>query len=294
MKIVLIGTVKLSEILLRKLASLKADVAHVFTKKTSNFNSDFFDLGITCKKFGIPYSYARSINTQKNINLVRGIGPDVIFCFGWSELLKSELLRIPMIGTIGYHPALLPQNRGRHPLIWALALGLSETGSTFFFMKEGIDDGDILSQRKVRISYQDNASSLYDKMAKTATQQIDDFLPLLASGKIVKIKQDRFKATYWRKRAVNDGLIDWRMPSFSVYNLIRALTRPYPGAHFTYRDREIKVWSAKEVKTCAHANIEPGKVIQARSKNEFLIKTGKGCISIKTNANLPIKEGDYL
>jgi methionyl-tRNA formyltransferase len=294
MKIVFVGTVKFSEILLKKMVSIKAKVAHVITKRASKFNSDFVDLGPVCRKFNISYSYAGSINLKKNIKLIRDIAPDVVFCFGWSELLESELLAIPKIGVVGYHPALLPQNRGRHPLIWALALGLRETGSTFFFMNKCADSGAIISQRKVKISYRDDASSLYTKMALSAAKQLEDFLPLLASQKIIKTKQDWSRATYWRKRTVNDGLIEWRMSSFSIYNLVRALARPYPGAHFMYKGREVKVWLAREVKSSGYANIEPGKVMQAYSKRRFLIKTGDNCILIKVDADLLINKGDYL
>ncbi len=294
MKIVFIGTVRFSEIMLRKLVGLKAEVAHVFTKQASTLNSDFTDLRTFCREAGIPYSYVRSINLKQNIDLIKNIAPDAVFCFGWSELLKPELLRIPKMGVIGYHPALLPQNRGRHPLIWALVLGLRETGSTFFFMKKGADNGDILSQRKVRISYQDDAASLYIKIASSAAQQLTEFLPLLKGNKIIKIKQNNVKATYWRKRTINDGVIDWRMSSFSIYNLVRALTHPYPGAHFIYKGEEVKVWNAKEVKLFGCANIEPGKVLRAYSKKRFLIKAGDNCILIKVDVDLPINKGDYL
>ena len=78
--------------------------------------------------------------------------PDIIFCFGWSSLIKSEVLNLTKLGVVGYHPAMLPNNRGRHPLIWAKILGLTQTGSTYFFMDEGADTGDILDQSSFEIS----------------------------------------------------------------------------------------------------------------------------------------------
>ena len=78
---------------------------------------------------------------------------------------------------MGYHPASLPENRGRHPIIWALALGLKKSASTFFFMEEGADDGDILSQKEFEILYEDDAKSLYEKVTDMALNQIEDFLP---------------------------------------------------------------------------------------------------------------------
>ena len=103
------------------------------------------------------------------------LAPDVIFCFGWSRLIKKTLLNIAPLGVIGFHPALLPANRGRHPLIWSLILGLKESGSTFFFMDEGADSGDILSQLNVSISEMDDAGTLYVNVQSSAVDDIDTF-----------------------------------------------------------------------------------------------------------------------
>lgn len=294
MKIIFIGTVKFSDIILKHLVYLKATPMHVFTKKTSHYNTDFVDLGKTCKKFNIMHSYVTSINSKENIQLIRGIKPDVIFCFGWSELLSQELLNIPRFGVVGYHPTLLPQNRGRHPLIWALALGLRDTGSTFFLMDARADSGDILSQRKVRISYRDDAKSLYSKISCIASRQLKELLPRIINRDIRGVKQDRSIATYWRKRTVCDGLIDWRMSSRAIYNLVRALARPYPGAHFEHKGVKINVWQAQEIKRASCFGIEPGKVLETYSKKKFLIKTGDNCILVRTSNSLFIHKGDYL
>ena len=160
MKILFIGTVEFSYKALKKLIELNAEIVGVCTKKKSDFNSDFVDLTSLCKNAIIPFKYIDDINSNENIDWIRSLSPDIIFCFGWSNLIKKDLLSLPKMGVVGYHPALLPKNRGRHPLIWALALGLNVSGSTFFFMTEGADDGDILSQEKVKILYEDDAKSL--------------------------------------------------------------------------------------------------------------------------------------
>jgi len=295
MKIIFIGMVRLSEVLLKKLIDLNAPISVVLTKRKSAFNSDFVDLSPICEKAGIKCMYIDSINAKHTISLIKEISPDMIFCFGWSELIKKELLGIPTLGVIGYHPALLPKNRGRHPLVWALALGLSETGSTFFFMDSGADSGDILSQKKIKIEYRDNARSLYEKVALVARRQVEDFYPLLLTGRFPRIRQNNMQATSWRKRTVCDGLIDWRMSSLAIYNLVRALAHPYVGAGFLYRDEEIKVWEAKEVKTDKYNNLEPGKVVKRYSRGKLLVKAGDNCIML---SGLKIKgrihEGEYL
>lgn len=293
MKIVFIGTVDLSLSALEKLIELKAEIVGVITKNKSKINSDFADLTPICRKAGLDVRYADNINSEEEIQWIKKRNPDVIFCLGWSALLKKRLLQIPKLGVIGYHPAELPRNRGRHPIIWALVLGLEKTGSTLFFMDEGADSGDILHQETVPITYTDDAQSLYDKLVQTALRQLDYIYPKLLTGVVARNKQDDTKANYWRKRSKADGLIDFRMTSSAIYNLVRALSKPYPGAHIVFKDREIKIWKASELAN-TDKNIEFGKVI-AVSGRHIHVKCGENAIVILEHEfdRLPF-EGEYI
>jgi bifunctional polymyxin resistance protein arnA len=293
MKIMFIGTVEFSYKALKKLIELNAEIVGVCTKKKSDFNSDFKDLTPLCKKVDIPFKYVDDINSNENIDWIRSLSPDIIFCFGWSNLIKKDLLALPKMGIVGYHPALLPKNRGRHPLIWALVLGLSDSGSTFFFMTEGADDGDILSQEKVKILYEDNAKSLYDKVSNIALRQIEDFLPKLQNNSFKTIKQNNDLANVWRKRGKVDGKIDFRMTSRAIYNLVRALTKPYVGAHVEYNEQDISIWNVEEVEFDQN-NIEFGKVLENDGKS-IVVKTYDKAIKIIDHGfkELP-KVGEYL
>lgn len=293
MKIIFIGTVEFSYKALKKLIELNAEIVGVCTKKKSDFNSDFEDLTPLCKKADIPFKYVNDINSNENIDWIRSLSPDIIFCFGWSNLIKKDLLNLPKMGVVGYHPALLPKNRGRHPLIWALALGLNDSGSTFFFMTEGADDGDILSQEKVKILYEDNAKSLYDKVSNIALRQIEDFLPKLQNNSFKTIKQNNDLANVWRKRGKVDGKIDFRMTSRAIYNLVRALTKPYIGAHVEYNGQDISIWKVEEVEFDQN-NIEFGKVLENDGKS-IVVKTYDKAIKIIDHGfkELP-KVGEYL
>ena len=172
MRIVFIGTVSFSERALKKLILMDADVVGVCTKKQSKENADFSDLVPVCKKNEIPYQFVVDINSNDNIEWVKSLNPDIIFCFGWSSIIKKELLQLPPMGVIGYHPAKLPENRGRHPIIWAIALGLQKSASTFFFMQEGVDDGEILSQIDFEILDDEDAKVIYEKIVEIALGQI--------------------------------------------------------------------------------------------------------------------------
>lgn len=293
MRIVFIGTVQFSLEALQKLVAINVDVVGVCTKETSVFNSDFADLIPLCKKNVIPYLYVNDINSKESIEWISSLHPDIIFCFGWSSLIKKELLNLSPIGIIGFHPAFLPQNRGRHPIIWALALGLHKTASTFFFMDEGADSGDILSQEEICIDYEDDAKILYNKIVQTALLQIEYFVPLLQKNIYVKVPQNDVLANVWRKRGRRDGQIDFRMTSNAIYNLVRALAKPYIGAHIEYKGHDIVVWKAQEV-SCTVDNIESGKVLEVLN-GVILVKTYDGAIKILEHEfqELPTT-GEYL
>ena len=293
MKIVFIGTVEFSKIALQKLIEINSHIVGVCTKEKSTFNSDFANLVPLCKENKIPYKYIDDINSKENINWIKNLKPDVIFCFGWSSLIKSELLKLANLGVIGYHPTKLPQNRGRHPLIWALALGLQQSASTFFFMDEGADSGDILSQKCFDILESDNAQTLYSKITNIALIQIEEFVAQLENNTYVRIKQNQEFANTWRKRGKSDGKIDFRMSSKAIYNLVRALTKPYVGAHIEYQGSDISIWKVKIIENLEQ-NIESGKVLES-FENTIIIKTYDGAIEIiEHEFEMLPKVGEYV
>lgn len=294
LKIAFIGCVKLSyDAFNHLLPNEVVELVGVVTKKKSPLNSDFCSLEPLAKKANISCFLADGKKLSEVANFLKALKPDVIYCFGWSHIIKKEILDIPALGVVGYHPAALPKNRGRHPIIWALALGLSETASTFFFMDEGIDSGDIISQKTVAISKSSNSSTLYEKLTSVALKQIDVFTDQLSSGKFVRLPQDNSQSNYWRKRSKKDGEIDWRMSAQSIYNLIRALTRPYVGAHCLYEGKEIKIWAAALRKE-KFPNIEPGKVIKVVD-SRVLVKCGDGVLELLEHEfELILDKGTYL
>lgn len=278
MKIVFIGAVAFSACALRELIAMGADVVGVCTLSNSSFNSDHEDLSPIAQASGIPVCYASDLGSTENLNWIRSKSPDVIFCFGWSRLIREPLLSLPPLGVIGFHPAALPANRGRHPIIWALVLGLEKTASTFFKMDTGADTGDIVSQAILDIYPSDNAYTLYQKISNVALTQLRDFVPRLSDGSLQPQPQNHKLANSWRKRSVSDGLIDWRMAASSIHNLVRALTRPYVGAHFVYENHCIKVWRS-EIESNIACNIEPGKVLSV-GDDFLLIKAGIDAIRL--------------
>ena len=293
MKILFIGTVEFSKIALKKLIELNAQIVGVCTKEKSEFNSDFADLIPLCEKNKIPYKFTDNVNSKDNCDWIKSFNPDIIFCFGWSNLLKKNILTLAPMGVLGFHPSELPKNRGRHPLIWALVLGLKKSASTFFFMNEGIDSGEILSQKKFDILENDDAQTLYDKFANIALLQIEEFLPQLEKKTYQTIKQNDKASNTWRKRVKIDGQINFRMSSQAIYNLVRALSKPYVGANINYKEKEIIVWKV-EIIDYKQDNIESGKVLDV-NKDKILVKTYDGAIEITHHEFKKLPNiGEYL
>lgn len=197
-------------------------------------------------------------------------------------------------GVIGFHPAALPNNRGRHPLIWALALGLEETASTFFMINVGADEGDIVSQRMIPIAYEDNARTLYDKVMDVAVEQEISLVEDFENDSVTRKKQNLKEGNSWRKRGKVDGQIDWRMSSRAIYNLVRSLTRPYVGAHFVYKEDDYKVWKVEEIQISNIRNIEPGKVIAVNEDGTIDVKVYDGVIRLVDFDSIKVSVGDYI
>lgn len=279
--------------MLKQLLNLPVGIVGVCTKIPRQMTSDELDLGPIAIKNAICFKHVDDINDSENLKWIAGLKPDLICCFGWSQLLSAGLLRIPPLGVLGFHPAALPANRGRHPIIWALALGLTDTASTFFFMDNGADSGDIVSQKSVSIGEEDGAGTLYDKITSTAVSQIQELIPNLIDGNLLRETQDPTKANYWRKRTIEDGRIDWRMSNTWIHNLVRALTHPYLCAHFEHKGRQVKVFRSELIAN-HQSNLEPGTVFEIGPQS-LIIKTGAGAIKLFDIGPLVgISVGDYL
>ena len=284
MRILFVGAVDFSRHCLNDVLQAGGNVVAAVTLAADrgHVHSDLADVGELARARDIPVHEVRKISTPENVALIRSLRPDIIFVFGWSQLISQGILDIPRLGCVGTHPALLPLNRGRHPLIWALVEGLPQSGLTFFYLDEGADSGDILWQRPFSIGVDDDAADLYKKIKDLASQAIGEFLPQLENGTAPRVAQDHSRATYWRKRTEADGEIDWQAPTLKTHNLIRALARPYVGAHSFQGSQRVLIWRAA-LPQAASANIEfdcePGTVITS-TREEVTIRTGDGYLRV--------------
>jgi methionyl-tRNA formyltransferase len=290
-----VGSVEFSGYCLKALLEMGINIVGIICpeKEAAKINNDYFDLGIVAREFGKEVKYIKKIKDE--IGFIKEKKPDIIFVLGFSQIIPKAILDIPAIGCIGSHPALLPQNRGRHPIIWAIANGLTKSGITLFWMDEGVDSGDIWRQKEFEIAISDNATSIYEKVKKLSVQMLKESIPDLKQGTINRTKQDDSKANYWRKRTVKDGEIDWRMSGKRIYDLVRSLAKPYVGAHCVYKGRETKIWNVMMInESDDFNNFEPGKVISVDG-DSIMVRTGDGVVMLTDHAfcELPAK-GEYL
>jgi methionyl-tRNA formyltransferase len=211
------------------------------------------------EKNGIPVFCPETVNTPEWIEKIRGMAPDVLFSFYYRKLLNAEILRIPAAGAYNVHGSLLPAYRGRCPVNWVLLKGEKKTGVTLHHMIEKADAGDIVGQREITIRPEDTAVTLYGKLCAGAGELLDELLPLIKSGTAPRVPQDPERASYFEGRRPEDGKIDWSWPVDRIYNLVRAVTEPYPGAFSGLRGRKILIWQASPERS-ADPGRTPGAV----------------------------------
>ncbi|AGC78662.1 methionyl-tRNA formyltransferase [Nonlabens dokdonensis DSW-6] len=191
----------------------------------------------------IPLIKINHINDQSAIDAIKEHNIDWLFIIGWSQIASKEVINATKIGAIGAHPTLLPEGRGRAAIPWAILKGLDKTGVTFFKMDEGVDTGLILGQEEVPIASTENATTLYSKVNKAHEILIKKLYPQLLAGTVTAHEQNEANASYWEGRKPADGLITQDMTMLYVDRLVRATSRPYPGAFIQNDKIKVIFWS---------------------------------------------------
>ncbi len=255
------------------------DVAAVFTHKDDPREKIWFrSVAELAASKGIPVFAPEDINHPIWAKRIRAMKPDILFSFYYRNMVRKPILDIPPAGALNLHGSLLPKYRGRCPINWVLVHGEKETGVTLHHMTPKPDDGDIVAQRKIAISDDDTAKTLFDRCTATAAAMLDDILPALKQNTAPRTPQDHSQASYFGGRRPADGEIDWARPASEIRNLVRAVAAPYPGA-FSYRgDRKCIFWSVAETKSAADKEATPGTVV---STDPLIIACGKGALEIK-------------
>lgn len=227
-----------------------------FAKKSAG-SREYVDI---CKKNNIPIFLVDTIKGDKAYEIILDQKPDLLVVLGWSEILPERLLNIPTIGTVGTHAALLPHNRGSAPINWALIHGEEKTGNTMMWLSKDVDAGAIIDQIEFPITAFDTCKTLYNKVAETNAVMLTKLIDSLNQGiKPVLPIENQTDEPILPRRRPKDGLINWNQGAKEIYNFIRALTKPYPGAFTFMNGKKYLIWEASVLPLMSEAT--PGKIL---------------------------------
>lgn len=267
--------------ILNKLVEANAEICGILCLVEDPHEEQFHPrVTAIAKSKNIPIYYSSEVKSSEYPALLQKIKPDIAFAIGWRYLITEEAYRIPPKGTLIIHDSLLPAYRGFAPMNWAIINGEKKTGVTLFHIAEGVDCGPIVDQLSTDIRIEDTAKTVDERIIKLYEEIIVKNLPALQAGKVKAIPQDESKATYTCKRTPEDGEINWQLSALQIYNLIRALTHPFPGAYTTLRGKRILIWGAHlpENQDIYVGNV-PGR-ITGKKKGLIEVLTGKGVIHL--------------
>jgi methionyl-tRNA formyltransferase len=215
-------------------------------------------------------------NDPAFVAVMAALAPDFMFSCYYRHMLKQPLLDLPRQGALNLHGSLLPRYRGRCPVNWVLVHGEPETGVTLHYMEARADRGDIVAQRAVPITSEDTAVTLFARMTAAAGGLFRETYPLLRNGQAPRQPQDHAGASYFGGRTPADGRIDWRQDAVSIYNLVRAVTHPYPGAFTTLNGRKLFIWRGRAMATPAASQEKPGQITARLPGEGLVVATGRG------------------
>lgn len=275
-RIILAAYSEVGVVCLEELLAQGAHVVGVFTHADDQFEEIWFrSVARVATDAGIPVYTPEDINATAEIERIRALRPDFLFSFYYRKMITPEILSIPPMGAYNMHGSLLPRYRGRACVNWAVLKGESQTGVTLHVMTARADAGDIVDQEAVPIEFADTAQDVFWKVRDAARNVISRTWPLLRDGRAKRRPQDEKQATKFGRRGPQDGLIDWNAVSTDIYNLVRAVTHPFPGAFTHLAGKKLFIWKTAPLE--GYGNGKPGEVLDVEP---FVVGTGKGGLRV--------------
>lgn len=229
---------------------------------------------LAAQERGIPVFTPESANTPEWIERIAAMKPDLILSVYYRNMIGQPILDLPPLGAFNLHGSLLPKYRGRAPINWAVLHGEPRIGMTLHRMVKRPDAGDVVDQEGVEISSQDTAEQAFRKVMPCARVVLARQIDPLLSGTATETPQDESAATYFGGRKPEDGRIDWNLSSTAIFNLIRAVTDPYPGAFSDHGGARLMVWWAEPAPGKSGS---PGEIL---SLDPLIIATGESALHL--------------
>lgn len=233
---------------------------------------------VAAQKHKVPVFAPENVNTPEWRERIATLKPDLILSVYYRNMIGTKILEMAPLGAFNMHGSLLPKYRGRAPINWAVLHGEPRIGMTLHRMVKSADAGAIVDQEGVSLSPRDTAEIAFRKVLPCARQVLARQIDALLAGQAHETPQDDSQATYCGGRKPEDGRIDWKQTSFQIFNLIRAVTDPYPGAFTEVGGARLMVWWAEPVSIATvNRRGRPGEVL---SLDPLVVASADGALEL--------------
>jgi methionyl-tRNA formyltransferase len=233
---------------------------------------------VAAREKGIPVYTPERVGTPEWMERIAAMKPDLILSVYYRNMIGMKVLGMAPLGAFNMHGSLLPKYRGRAPINWAVLHGEPRIGMTLHRMVKAPDAGNIVDQDGVDIGPRDTAEEAFRKVLPCARRVLARQIDALLAGKASETPQDESQATYFSGRKPEDGRIDWTQSSRRIFNLVRAVTDPYPGAFTDVGGSRLMVWWAEEEPSLPGAGpSKPGEIV---SLSPLVVATGDGFLRL--------------
>ncbi|MBQ1193507.1 MAG: methionyl-tRNA formyltransferase [Lachnospiraceae bacterium] len=280
MKIVFMGTPDFASGVLEAIIAAGHEIVLVVTQedkpKGRGKEISYTPVKETAIKHGLTVFQPHRIRNSEAVLELKKCEADIFVVVAYGQILSKEILDMPKYGCVNVHASLLPKYRGAAPIQWAVIDGEKYTGITTMKMDEGIDTGDIIETATYELKSDETGGSLFDNLMEIGGKLMVSTLDKLEKGTATFTKQDDSKSTYAKMLNKQLGRLDFSMDAEALERLIRGLN-PWPSAYTTFGGKTLKIWRAEVLNGDFEG--EYGEIVKV-SKDELIVKTGKGALSI--------------
>ena len=228
-------------------------------------------------KHGLEIFQPTKIRESANVEYLRSYNADIIIVVAFGQIMPKSILDMPKYGCINVHASLLPKYRGAAPIQWAVINGDEVTGVTTMKMNEGIDTGDMIAKRQVRLAEDETGGSLFEKLAEVGATLCVETMERLEQGTAELTPQNSEEATHTSMIRKELGEIDWKKSAIEIERLIRGLN-PWPSAFTHLNGKTFKIWQAKVEE--GTSDYKPGQICEV-TKNSLKVQTGEGILVLE-------------
>jgi methionyl-tRNA formyltransferase len=233
------------------------------------------------EEIGVPTRTPDNVNSPKFLAWLHSLEPDLNISMSYDQILRKPILNSAPLGFINCHAGKLPYYRGRNVVNWAIINNEEEIGLTIHYVDEGIDTGDIILQRTLPIDWEDTYGTMLEKIQESFPELLAKAVRLIEKGEVNRQPQAHQEGTYFSKRVPGDEWIDWRDSSLNIYNKIRAITHPGPGARTLLDGQKLIVWQAFYDPSWPEYIATPGEVVGIIPDQGVKVKTGDSTLILE-------------